>query len=76
MLVVGDDEQPAPAVHVPATSPTADMHMSHRAGEERRTRTLAARGSAPPPAGRMRGPLRDVSRTRGEDQRLHRVEVE
>ena len=27
VLVVRDDEQPAPAVHVPATSPTADMHM-------------------------------------------------
>ena len=32
MLVVGDDEQPAPVVHDPATSPTADMHMSHRVG--------------------------------------------
>ena len=31
VLVVGDDEQPAPVVHVPAASPTADM--SHRAGE-------------------------------------------
>ena len=57
VLVVGDDEQPAPVVHVPAASPTADM--SHRAGEERRTRTLAARGSAPPPANaNAPGPLR------------------